>query len=224
MIEKSFSTSARLSAEVGSSMTMRRDFIESARAISTICCSATERSRTSARGLRSRPMRRAQRCRLLFQLAAADEEARAGLAADEDVLRDRHVGREGEFLVDGDDARAPARPAGWRSSRASPANAMVPASGCCAPDRIFRSVDLPAPFSPRKRMDLAGADLEVDAVERPHAGKGLGNPRHAQKRCRAAVTEPSKCRPAGHVPGRTLALRCLLHFAEAFGDVRDCPW
>ena len=38
-------------------MTMRRDFIESARAISTICCSATERSRTSARGLRSRPMR-----------------------------------------------------------------------------------------------------------------------------------------------------------------------
>ena len=44
------------SAEVGSSMTIRRDFIESARAISTICCSATERSRTSVIGLASSPM------------------------------------------------------------------------------------------------------------------------------------------------------------------------
>ena len=34
------------SAEVGSSMTISRDFMERARAISTICCSATERSRT----------------------------------------------------------------------------------------------------------------------------------------------------------------------------------
>ena len=53
----SFSTSLALSAEVGSSMTMRRDSIDSARAISTICCSATERSRTRVRGLMSRPMR-----------------------------------------------------------------------------------------------------------------------------------------------------------------------
>ena len=46
----------------------------------------------------------AQRCRHVFQPAAADEEARAGFTPDEDILRNRHVGREGEFLVDGDDA------------------------------------------------------------------------------------------------------------------------
>jgi hypothetical protein len=51
------STSLALSADVGSSITIRRDCIESARAISTICCSATERSRTSAIGFMSRPMR-----------------------------------------------------------------------------------------------------------------------------------------------------------------------
>ena len=55
-MSNSFSTSAWLSAEVGSSMTMSFDCIESARAISTICCSATDRSRTSVRGPRSRPM------------------------------------------------------------------------------------------------------------------------------------------------------------------------
>ena len=41
---------------------------------------------------------------LRLELPIADEEARARLAPDEDVLRHRHVGGEGEFLVDGDDA------------------------------------------------------------------------------------------------------------------------
>ena len=56
-MRNSLSTSVELSAEVGSSMTMSRDRIDSARAISTICCSATLRSRTSAKGSRSRPSR-----------------------------------------------------------------------------------------------------------------------------------------------------------------------
>ena len=34
-------------------------------------------------------------------------------------------------------------------------------------------------------VDLGGAHFEVDGLERAHAGKGLGNPLHAQKRCRA---------------------------------------
>ena len=45
------STSVSVSAEVGSSMMMSRASVDSARAISTICCSATERSRTSASGI-----------------------------------------------------------------------------------------------------------------------------------------------------------------------------
>src|ERR1700722_3576830 len=32
----------------------------------------------------------------------------------------------------------------------SPPNSMVPRSGCCAPERILISVDLPAPFSPSR--------------------------------------------------------------------------
>ena len=38
-------------------MTMSRERMESARAISTSCCSATERSRTSVIGSRLRPIR-----------------------------------------------------------------------------------------------------------------------------------------------------------------------
>src|SRR6185436_10829887 len=36
------------------------------------------------------------------------------------------------------------------NSTARPSMAMVPASGCCAPPRIFISVLLPAPFSPTR--------------------------------------------------------------------------
>ena len=56
-MRNSFSTSVEESAEVGSSMTISRDCIDSARAISTICCSATERSRTRARGFSPMPSR-----------------------------------------------------------------------------------------------------------------------------------------------------------------------
>ena len=43
------------------------------------------------------------RSRLGDHPAPVDEDARAGLAADEDVFGDRHVRREREFLVDGHD-------------------------------------------------------------------------------------------------------------------------
>ena len=56
-IRKSFSTSLEESAEVGSSMTISCDFIDSARAISTICCSATRNSRTIDIGRNWRPSR-----------------------------------------------------------------------------------------------------------------------------------------------------------------------
>ena len=49
----------RSTAAVGSSMMMSRDCMESARAISTSCCSATERSRTCVIGSRLSPMRSA---------------------------------------------------------------------------------------------------------------------------------------------------------------------
>jgi hypothetical protein len=56
-MRKSFSTSLEDSADVGSSMTISRDFMDSARAISTICCSATFKSRTMDIGRIWRPSR-----------------------------------------------------------------------------------------------------------------------------------------------------------------------
>ena len=56
-ISNRLATSVSDSAEVGSSITISRERIDSARAISTSCCSATESSRTGVSGSRLRPMR-----------------------------------------------------------------------------------------------------------------------------------------------------------------------
>ena len=57
MILSSDCTSVSVSAEVGSSMMMRRPSIESARAISTSCCSATESAETGVMGSMVSPTR-----------------------------------------------------------------------------------------------------------------------------------------------------------------------
>ena len=120
-------------------------------------------------------------------LAPVHEGSCARLAADEDVLGDRHVRRERELLVDRDDAeplrvvrRGEGRPA-WPSSE------IEPASGCCAPDRIFSSVDLPAPFSPSSAWISPGATSKPHIVERLHAGEALADPRHARGTARSCL-------------------------------------
>ncbi len=45
-----------------------------------------------------------------------------------------------------------------------PSSMSVPEFGCSIPNRIFISVDLPAPFSPTNRVNLTGFDSKVDAV------------------------------------------------------------
>ena len=50
MIDSSFCTSVSVSAEVGSSMMISRLFSDSARAISTSCCSATDSADTGVSG------------------------------------------------------------------------------------------------------------------------------------------------------------------------------
>ena len=52
------------------------------------------------------------------------------------------------LLVDGRDAQHPRRLAGRRSIRTCPPPRPEPASACKVPDRIFTSVDLPAPLAP----------------------------------------------------------------------------
>ena len=111
----------------------------------------------------------------------ADEQARPGLAADEDVLRDRHVGRQGEFLVDGHDA-APLRVMRRRQLDAIAGQLDRPGIGLLRPGQDLEQRRLPGAVLAEQRMDLAGAHREVDVVERLDAGKALGDPHHAQQR------------------------------------------
>ena len=120
------------SAEVGSSMTTSFASIDSARAISTICCSATERSATSRRGSTSRPTSRRERPGPPVQLAPVDEAAPPRLAADEHVLRHRQRRDQVELLVDRDDAERLRRVRAVEPHLA-PSKAIVPASGARRP-------------------------------------------------------------------------------------------
>ena len=57
-----------------------------------------------------------------------------------------------------------------------------PPVGHHAPERMPISVLLPAPFSPRQRMDLAGAQIEIDAAQRMYAAEMFLHPAHPQQR------------------------------------------
>ncbi len=166
MMRNSFSTSAEESAEVGSSMTISRDCIDSARAISTICCSATRKIAHERVRLEAEPEPVGDGQRVGRHLAPVHERARAGLAADEDVFGDRHIRRERELLVDRDNAE-PLRVVRRGEHRRPLSSEIEPASGCWAPDRIFSSVDLPAPFSPSSAWTSPGANFEARRRQAP---------------------------------------------------------
>ena len=50
-----------------------------------------------------------------------------------------------------------------------PSRIISPELCCATPERIFISVDLPAPFSPNKRRDLTPMDIEVDSFQSVNA-------------------------------------------------------
>ena len=83
---------------------------------------------------------------------------------------------------------------------------MVPLSGGWAPARILSSVDLPAPFSPRSAWISAAPTSKSTSCERAHAGKGLGDAPHAQKRrfrvqcCHDAISRGGARSAAGAGP------------------------
>ena len=156
---------------------------------------------------RHRIARRARCAAVIARVSAAmrrqlTKKLRARLAADEDVLGDRHVRGERELLVDRDDAEL------LRVVRAGERNRPRRRSRSCrhpaarAPDRILRSVDLPAPFSPSSAWISPGADLEIDVVERLHAGKALADPGHAQERLGHALSSQVSARSPLPLVGR----------------------
>ena len=81
MIRRACRTSVAVSAEVGSSMMMSRDFSDSARAISTICCSATDRSRTGVIGSMLEAERAVMRARVCVACARQSTNGRRAVGS-----------------------------------------------------------------------------------------------------------------------------------------------
>ena len=181
MMRARLATSASLSAEVGSSMTMSRERIESARAISTNCCSATERSRTGVIGSRLSPILSVIARVILGEAPPADEQPRARFAADEHVLGDRHVGGEGEFLIDGDDAGALGVVGRGEGDRLA-IELDLARIGAVRAGQNLEQRRLAGAVLAQKRMDFGLADFEMHVLERKHAGKALADPGHLEDR------------------------------------------
>ena len=103
MIRNSSSISVSVRAAVGSSMIRTSDLNESALAISTICCWATARPETRARGIEVDVELLEQRLGVAVERLLVQPEADAlppRLAPDEDVLGDREVAHQVQLLVD----------------------------------------------------------------------------------------------------------------------------
>ena len=70
------------------------------------------------------------------------------------------------------------------TSRSAPvplgATSSVPASSPYMPARMRMSVDLPAPFSPDQRVDLAGRDLERRIAVGDDGAEGLADAGEAE--------------------------------------------
>ena len=151
----STSTSVALSAEVGSSMIRMRAFDRQGAGDLDDLLLAEPQVLDQGRSGRCPPRARRISARVWRSSSAKSTPVRgADLAAHEDVVADAQVRREAELLVDDRDA-AVARLRRWRrSSTGSPSRTISPEVGRSTPERIFISVDLPAPFSPNSVVTL----------------------------------------------------------------------
>ena len=143
------------------------------------------------------------------RLAPGNQAEPARLAAEREVLGHRHGRDEIDFLVDRADAHR-ARLAG----RADIDGAAVDANfALVAANRAGHDLDqrrLAGAVLSHQRMHFAGLDAEIDAIQRPHAGKRLGNAehfdprrqglRHARRRgCQGEIAPSAAFAQAAHV-------------------------
>ncbi len=172
MMSNSAVTSVSVRAEVGSSMITSRALSESALAISTICCSATERERTIAPGFEVHPELVEQIGGLLAQLAPADDLAGVRLPPDEDVLLDREVGHEVELLIDDGDAEV-LRLAGAVEDDRLAVEDDLAAVRLVDPGEDLHQGALAGAVLADEPEDFAGMDFETDVLQSEHAGEAL---------------------------------------------------
>ena len=158
----------------GSSMISSRASCDSARAMLTICCAAAD----------SRPTSRSARISGWPSRASSSRAARAGLrragrgriarrlVPEEDVLGHRKPVDEVELLVDGGDAERIAA-SGCRATTGSPLQRISPSSGLVRAGEHLDQGRLAGAVLAEQAVHLAGADVEVDAVQGRHAGEAL---------------------------------------------------
>ena len=150
MIANSRSTSWWLSAAVGSSNTRTRA-LRSVRtfAISTSWRSASESEPTTRSGrMPPTPIRSSASSAVLLTVSSSITSTAGRLRAERQVVGDREVGQEAQLLVDDADAKV------VRVGRSADLDRLAPELDRAGRRRViagevFRSVDLPAPFSPR---------------------------------------------------------------------------
>ena len=115
------------------------------------------------------------RLRLLGHAPPAHEQPRARLAADEHVLGDRHVGSEGEFLVDRDDASA-LGVVGRRKSDRLPEQLDLAGIGALRAGQDLQQRRLAGAVLAEQRVDLAGPTSRWTSSSASTPGKRLLTP------------------------------------------------
>ncbi len=145
--------------------------------------------------------------RLFSQPAPAHEQLRARFAANEHVLGDRHVGGEGEFLVDGDDSSALGVVRRHKGDRLAEQLDLARVRALRAGQNLEQR-RLASAILAQERMDFRRPDFEMDVLEREHAGKALADARHLEDR--AIRRRRSRCKPRGRVghSGALAQLEC----------------
>ncbi len=165
--------SASASAAVGSSMMRTSALCDSAFAISTICCLATVRSETRARGSIAR-WSRSSSARAFSSMALSSSRKRTRRRGSWPMKMFWATVRCGMRFSSWWIMLIPRAWAarGLAMATSLPLTWMRPASGGDTPASTFMSVDLPAPFSPTRAWTSPGAQLEPAPIERANAGEG----------------------------------------------------
>ena len=126
------------------------------------------------------------------------------LGAEEDVLGDREVRRQAEFLEDHRDAGA-LRVARRMERDRLAVEPDLAAGRRRAPAMMFDQGRLARAVLAEQRMHLAGAQLEVDSVQRLDAGEALAHPvRLEHDRAPVAALAASTAREISHGLGASL--------------------
>ncbi|MDT4834798.1 hypothetical protein FQZ97_684480 [compost metagenome] len=143
----SASTSVAESADVGSSMIRMRLLTDRARAISTICCCPRRRSSTKVSGsIASSSSAISARVRLASSAKSTPVAPRNSRPMKTLSRTERFGARLSSWwMIEMPRSRASAADA---RTTGTPSSTMSPDVGVTTPERIFISVDLPAPFSP----------------------------------------------------------------------------